>query len=139
MRRATTLLEMVVVLGIVGIIAGVAATRTARLLDRMRVNGAVTDIVTALAVARNRSIARATYTDVSIDTLAGMVTVSSMGDTVLRRPVADLHDVRVSASRRDLRYAPTGLAYGLSNTTIIVRGSYAADTIRMSRLGRVRR
>lgn len=138
MRRGSTLLEMVMVLGIVGIVAGLTVTRGARVLDRMRVNGAVADIVTALTIARQRSIARATYSDVSIDTLAGTVTVSSMGDTVLRRPIADLHDVRISATRRELRYAPTGLAYGLSNTTIVVRGAYAADTIWMSRLGRVR-
>ncbi len=137
MRRGITLLETTIVLALIGIVTTIAATRAARVLDSLRVNSAVTDIVTALSVARNAAIARAAYARVVIDT-AGTVTVTSGADTLLHRPVAALHEVRLEVTRAAVMYAPNGLGYGAANTRVIVRNSRAVDTIFTSRLGRVR-
>lgn len=137
MRRGITLLETTIVLALIGIVTTIATTRAAHMLDALRVRSAVTDIVTAFSIARNAAIARATYTRVVIDT-AGTVTVASGADTLLHRPVAALHDVRLEVTRSAVVYAPNGLGYGAANTRLIVRNGRAADTIFTSRLGRVR-
>jgi len=38
-----------------------------------------------------------------------------------------------------MAYAPNGLGYGASNLTVVLRRGSAAETIFVSRLGRVRR
>lgn len=137
MRRGITLLETTIVLALIGIVTTIATTRAAHMLDALRVRSAVTDIVTAFSIARNAAIARAAYARVVMDT-AGTVTVTSGADTLLYRPVAALHDVRLEVTRSAVMYAPNGLGYGAANTRVIVRSSRAADTIFTSRLGRVR-
>ena len=49
------------------------------------------------------------------------------------------HGVMLSASRDSMAYAPNGLGYGAANLTIILRRGESAETIFVSRLGRVRR
>jgi hypothetical protein len=60
-------------------------------------------------------------------------------DTLLvHRFGADL-GVTLEVSRDSVIYGPSGRGYGATNTTLIVRRGSAADTVTVSRLGRVRR
>jgi hypothetical protein len=52
--------------------------------------------------------------------------------------VGAAHGVTLRASRDTLTFAPTGLGHGASNTTIVVSRGRRADTLVVSRLGRVR-
>jgi Tfp pilus assembly protein FimT len=47
--------------------------------------------------------------------------------------------VSLSASRNVLRFYPNGFALGASNTTIVLRKGEVAETMTVSRLGRLRR
>jgi len=139
MRRGTTLPELLVVLTVVGVLATIAAGRTTALRDRMSVRSAATETVATFALARRWSVSRAARTAIEIDTASASLIVRSYADTIARRRLASSHGVRVSASRDSMAYAPNGLGYGASNLTIVLRRGSAAETIFVSRLGRVRR
>jgi prepilin-type N-terminal cleavage/methylation domain-containing protein len=138
MRRGTTLPELIVVVTIVGVLAAIATTRTVRLRDRLSVRAAATEAVSTFALARRWSLSRATRTAITIDTSDASLVVRSYSDTISRRSLGSSHNVTMSASRDSMAYAPNGLGYGASNLTIVLRRGAAAETIFVSRLGRVR-
>jgi prepilin-type N-terminal cleavage/methylation domain-containing protein len=139
MRHGTTVPELVVVITVLGILASVAITRTTALRDRMSVRSAATEAVATFGVARRWSLSRAARTAVTVDTANATLTVRSYTDTVARRHLGSSHGVSLFASRDSMAYAPNGLGYGAANLTIILRRGESADTIFVSRLGRVRR
>jgi prepilin-type N-terminal cleavage/methylation domain-containing protein len=138
-RHGTTLPELLLVLVVVGVLGSIAVVRISALRDRMGVRSATAETVATFAVARRWAVTRATRTAVSIDTTAGALTVRSYGDTVAHRLLARSHGVTLASTRDSMAYAPNGLGYGASNLSIIVRRGAVADTIAVSRLGRVRR
>jgi hypothetical protein len=52
--------------------------------------------------------------------------------------VGALYGVRLEPSRDSMAYAPSGLGWGGANLRVVVRRGAAADTVVVSRLGRVR-
>jgi type II secretory pathway pseudopilin PulG len=139
MRTGTTLPEAIVVLCLLGILAAVAGLRVAELRDRIGVRAATTEAVATFAAARRWSLSRSVRTAVTIDTAAAALTVRSFGDTVVLRRLGASHGVSLAASRDSMAYAPNGLGYGASNLTLVLRRGASAETIVVSRLGRVRR
>ena len=139
MQRGTTLPELLLVLTIMGILGTIAIPRAARWRDRMSVRSAALETVATLAAARRWSLSRSSRTAVTFDTGAATLTVRSYSDTITRRNLASSHGVTLSASRDSIAYAPNGLGYGASNLTIVVQRGAAAESIFVSRLGRVRR
>ena len=49
-----------------------------------------------------------------------------------------MHRVDVRASQDTVIYAPSGLGYGVANSTIVVTLKARAETVTVSRLGRMR-
>ena len=139
MRVGTTLPELVVVLTVVGVLAAVATLRVGSLRDRMSVRSATTETVATFATARRWSISRAARTAVLINQTDATIAVQSFADTIAYRRLRDVHGVTITASRDSMAYAPNGLGYGASNLTLILRRGAAAETLVVSRLGRVRR
>lgn len=139
MRRGTTVAELIVVLTVVGVLVVIALTRTGAARDRVSVRAAATETVATLALARRWSLSRASRTAVTFDTGAATLIVRSFTDTIARRSLRSSHGVSLSASRDSMAYAPNGLGYGASNLTLVVRRGAAAETVVVSRLGRVRR
>ena len=139
MRRAHTLPELAVTLALIAIVAATAVPHLSQRLGRWKVRAAVTDVVNALILAREAALARGAVGLFVVDAARGMVTVTCAGDTIAHRAVGAMHDVMMAASGDSVRYAPDGLAMGVSNTTLLIaRGSHL-DSIVVSRLGRVRR
>ena len=139
MRRGTTLPELIVVLTVVGVLATIAVGRIDTLRDRMSVRAAATETVATFALARRWSVSRAMRTAIAIDSASSSLIVRSYTDTIAHRRLASSHGVSLSATRDSMAYAPNGLGYGASNLSIVVRRGATADTIVVSRLGRVRR
>jgi prepilin-type N-terminal cleavage/methylation domain-containing protein len=137
-RNAFTLAEVTITLGILSILTAIAVPQAARLIDRVRVRGAVTDIESVFSGARHIAIARSAQSTVEIDTAARRILVSVGGDTVRRRDVGVEHEVQLSASRLRMSYSPTGMGYGAANLSVVVRRNSAVDTVFVSRLGRLR-
>lgn len=139
MRRGTTLPEIIVVMTIAGILGSIAVARTAVLRDRISVRSAATETVSTFSLARRWALSRASRTAITIDTAAASLVVRSFTDTISTRRLGSSHGVTVAASRDSMAYAPNGLGYGASNLTLVLRRGAAAETIVVSRLGRVRR
>ena len=139
MRRGTTLVEAAVVLSIAGVLLGLTLVPVRRLLDGAAVKNATAAVSGALALARSVAIARGQLVEVSIHAPSARVTVVAGPDTLSDERLGIRFGVSLEATASRVRYAPTGHGWGLSNTRVIARRGAAADTLTVSRLGRVRR
>lgn len=138
MRRAFSAIELTIAVAVVSLLSAIAMPTMTRLLDRIRVRAAVTEIESLFAAARHIAIARGTMTSVEIDTEARAVSVTLDGDTLRTGAVGTEHGVQLATNRSNMSYSPTGIGYGAANLSVVVRKSSVADTIVVSRLGRVR-
>lgn len=139
MRHGTTLIEVGVTIGILGIMAGLTLPRFGAYRDRVAVEAATASTLSLLATARHVALRRATLASVHLDTAGAIVLVVVAPDTIERRPLHEVHGVTMTTTRDSIAYASTGLGFGAANTRIILRRGQAADTIAVSRLGRARR
>ena len=138
MRRGVTLLEVIVVVVIIALICAIGTPVLLRRLDRTRVRHASSEIVSALGLARTTAVAREAHVSVIFDAAATAITVAAGADTLLRRSLGDVYGVALRSNRDSATYGPTGLGYGAANQSIVITRGSAADTVVVSRLGRVR-
>lgn len=138
MRRAHTLPELALTLALLAIVAATAVPSLLATTARWQVRAAVADLVNALVLTREAALARGAVASFVVDAARGEVTVTCAGDTIARRAVGALHGVTLAASSDSVRYAPDGVATGVSNTTLLVVRGSRIDSVIVSRLGRVR-
>ena len=139
MRRGTTLLETLTVIGLIGVLTSLVVLPTRQLVDGIRVRDATGAFAAACAIARQAAIGRSATAVVLVDTAAARLTVVVAGDTIHRDGLSERLGVRLSATGTSVTYSAIGLGFGLSNIRLIARRGSAADTITVSRLGRTRR
>jgi prepilin-type N-terminal cleavage/methylation domain-containing protein len=143
MRRGFTLLELLIVLSILGVLAGIVIPSSAALADRLAVEHQAARILTAYRSAwvAARMQQRLAILRVSPDTLT-IRTVSGAGspDTVLAwlAPGPSVAGVALASPAYTSVFGPDGLGMGLSNTTHVLRKGNATRKVVVSRLGRVR-
>lgn len=138
MRPGVTLLELLVALAVMSILAAMTVLRVRRLADVIGARGAAGDAAEMFGTARQLALTRWTRTVVAIDTAAGSMTLTSGADTLVRRDVRREHGATLRATRSSATYTPLGLALGVSNLTLVATRGAAAETVTVSRLGRVR-
>jgi len=135
-RRGHTLLELAVVLGLLGILLGLAVPRLSAALDGIHAGQAATRI--ALAHGRARATAL-TEQRVARVLLTGDSLVVLVGDSVRWRvPGPAMDGAGLSTEPEETSYAPNGLAMGAANARYVVTRGLARVEIFVSRLGRVR-
>lgn len=143
MRRGVTLLELLVVLVIVGLLAGMVVPGATSLADRLAVEHQAARLLVAYRSAwlTARVHHRLALLRVSTDSLA-IWTVSSAGasDTVLAwlAPGPGLAGVSIQGAPHTTVFAPFGAAMGLANTRYVLGRGKASRQVVVSRLGRVR-
>jgi Tfp pilus assembly protein FimT len=138
MRPGLTLVELVLTCTFIGLLAGVALPRVGDALDGIRIAQAGHEVSGALTIGRAVAIRRADYARVIVDEDRGSIRVEAGTDTVFHRALHDLHRVTLQASKDTITYAPSGMGYGVSNSTIVVSLKQRAETVTVSRLGRMR-
>lgn len=139
MRRcAFTLPELALTLTLIALATAIATPTLARATDNWRVRAATADVVNALVLTREAALARGMTALFAVNAARGEITVLCAGDTIVRRAVAAVHGVTMAASGDTVRYAPDGLATGVSNTTLLIARAGRVDSVVVSRLGRVR-
>jgi Tfp pilus assembly protein FimT len=139
MRLGATLLELTLALAIIGVVSSIAIPGIARTRDRAAVHGATSTLVSTLADARHQALRWQRRTAVQIDTTTAVVVVHAGRDTLARAPLRTLFAVAIDVTRDSIAFYPSGLGYGAANTRLIVSRGTAAETVTVSRAGRVRR
>ena len=138
MRRGLTLAELILTCTFVSLLAGVAVPRIGDALDGIRITQAGHEVAGALTLGRAVAIRRADYARVIVDEELGSIRVEAGTDTLFHRALRDMHRVALRASKDTIVYAPSGMGYGVSNSTIVVSLKQRAETVTVSRLGRMR-
>lgn len=137
-RNGTTLVEQLVILVILSIVAALAMQRIGALLDGIAVKSAAREVKDVFANAREYAVAAGVRTAVQIEPSEARIGAYSFSDTIATSALGQLHGVTLSSSRDSMAYSPSGLGYGASNLRLILARRAAAETITVSRLGRVR-
>jgi prepilin-type N-terminal cleavage/methylation domain-containing protein len=140
MPKGFTLLELVVVTCIAAVLAAFWLPRAAEWMDRLATEHAVRDVTTALAVGRHGAVLHATRARVRFDDDTLRVDRFEPPGWVpwWRTPGPASYGVGMEVSNPVVVFGPTGMGWGLSNTTIVLRRGSQAETITLSRVGRVR-
>src|SRR3977135_1223236 len=114
--------------------------RASTLMDWIETERAVRDVTTALAVGRNGAVLRSTRARITIapDTLR----IDRLGERgwepFWRTPGPASRGVTRQLSNPVVIFGPPGMGLGASNTTVVLRRGSQAETITMSRVGRVK-
>jgi prepilin-type N-terminal cleavage/methylation domain-containing protein len=141
MRRGFTLTELAVVLAILALVTAITLPRLGGLLDWIAVNTAAQDVTTAVAVTRNAAVMQGSRRRLVIapDSLRIDRWTGDSWTPLARWPGPDRHGVTLDVSNPVVVFDPIGLAWGLSNTKVVLRRGLRSETITLSRLGRVKR
>jgi Tfp pilus assembly protein FimT len=137
-RPAFTLAELALVLVIAALLSLVGIRQLRLYLDQLATRHAVTESALLVGRARDEAVARHTAVTLRVDTGAATLTLQARGEPVALRALGQAHGVRLSTTRDSIAFDARGLGYGAANMTLIVRKSAAANTLVVSRLGRVR-
>jgi len=137
-RPAFTLIELSLVITIIGLVTLVATRQVMFYLDRVAARSAVAEAATIILHARDEAMAQRAMTSVQIDTLAAALDLQVRGVPISHAALGHAHGVTLSSNRDSLAFDVRGLGYGASNLTMVARRGHAAETLVVSRLGRVR-
>ena len=137
-RRGLTLVELCLVLTIIGLVSTIAVRQMGLYLDRAAVRAAVVEAAAVVARARDEAVAQRAPVSVRFDTGADALELRMAGAVLSRAALGHAHGVSLSANRDSLAYDLRGLGYGAANLTLIARRGRAADSLVVSRLGRLR-
>lgn len=137
-RPALTLLELVIVLVIIGLLSVIAVREAGHYLDRLAAKSAISEAAEVIHQARDEALALHDVVSVRIDTARDELALRSRGRSLAVHALGHAHGVALTTSRDSLTFDTRGLGYGASNLTLIARRGRAAETLVVSRLGRVR-
>jgi len=137
-RRGLTLIELCLVITIMGLTTMIASRQLGLYLDRAAARAAVAEAASVVVRARDEAIAQHAMTSVWFDTLAAAVELRARGTPISRAALGHAHGVTLSANRDSLAFDVRGLGYGAANLSLVARRGGAAETLVVSRLGRVR-
>jgi prepilin-type N-terminal cleavage/methylation domain-containing protein len=139
MRRGMTIIEIVVVLSLITLVIAMVVPTLAHLRDGIAVRNATAEAMSAFATARRSAITRAAIAALGVDQPPGFITVSAGGDMLLQRNLEESYGVTLSSTRDSTAYSPLGHGFGAANLSLVIARGSVAETIFVSREGRVRR
>jgi len=140
MSKGFTLLELMVVITLAAILFAFWVPRAANLMDWIETERALRDVTTALAVGRNGAVLQSTRARITL--AADTLRIDRFGaqgwEPWWRVPGPSSRGVTLVTSNPVVIFGPTGMGWGASNTTVILRRGSQAETITLSRVGRVK-
>jgi len=141
MRRGFSLAELAIGLAITAVLLGLGLPRLTGILDWIAADRAARDVTTAIAVARATAVAQDERIRVTIamDSLRVERWVDGVWRPRQAWPGPAAYDVALEVSNPEIVFVPLGMAWGVSNTKVVLRRGSQVETITVSRLGRVKR
>jgi prepilin-type N-terminal cleavage/methylation domain-containing protein len=141
MGRGFSLAELMLTLAVVGALTTVALPHFAGVLDWLAVDAEATKVTTALAVTRNAAVMQGMRARlvVAADSLRIDGSDGRTWTPLARWSGPREAGVLLEASNPEVVFGPTGIGWGASNTTIVLRRGSRFKMITTSRLGRVKR
>jgi prepilin-type N-terminal cleavage/methylation domain-containing protein len=140
-KQGFSLIELAVAVLIIALLAGVAFPRMGGMRDWLAADQAARDITTALAVARHGAATHATRTRLLIS--ADSLRIQGIGNNGWEpwwgAPGPAHLGVALTVSNPTIVFGATGIGWGASNTTIVLRRGSQVETITVSRVGRIKR
>lgn len=133
-----TMLELLVVLAVTAVTLAVALPRTWAIAQRASARHAADQVRTVLALARHRAVVLARPVTIYVDSLGTALSIGDEQGLMSTHAVGAPFGVRLSASRDSVAFSPLGLGWGASNVSIIVSRGSVAETVTVSRAGRIR-
>jgi type II secretory pathway pseudopilin PulG len=137
-RTGATFIEQLAVLTLFGALFAIAMRSGTKLFDQAAVSSATRAAADAFAAARDHAVSGGRRVAVHIHPAEASLVIHTGADTLSRHPLGEHHKVALESSRDSMAYAASGLGWGASNLRLVVRRGAAADTLTVSRLGRVR-
>jgi prepilin-type N-terminal cleavage/methylation domain-containing protein len=141
MAKGFSLIEIAVTLFIAALLTTFWFPRAIRLLDWIATDHAARDVTTAVAIGRHGAILGASRARVII--AADTLRIDRLGPTGWepwwRRPGPASLGVQLDVSNPVVVFDATGMGWGGSNTTAVLRRGSQVETITISRVGRVKR
>jgi Tfp pilus assembly protein FimT len=137
-RTGASLLELTVVLVLTGILLAIALPRLNHVRDAAAVRGAIEEAAADFSDARQAAIARRRLVAVVVDTAAAAITARSEGTILVASRFRLTYGVSLATNRDSAVYDGRGFGYGVSNLSLVLRRGAVAETLVVSRLGRVR-
>lgn len=131
--------ELVLVLVIVGVLSALALPPLWHARDQWAADGAASLVVRAAADARHLARQRTQRLALHIDTTGAVLHLAAGPDTFATHALHEIFGVTLQTTRDSIAWSASGLGYGAANTRIIVQRGSAAETVIVSRLGRLRR
>lgn len=126
-------------MAMLGILALIGIVGAGRLIDASWVHVVARDTRDLMALARDQATATGTRTSVRFDGVQHRVVVHAGTDTIARYDALEHGGVRLASTRDSMAYAPSGLGFGASNLRLVLSKGASAETVTVSRLGRVSR
>lgn len=140
MQRGVTLIEMAIVLVIVSFLVGVSLPGMQAWIDRLAVIRAEEETVGFYTKARLFALYRSGRIRVLFTGDSLVANIEGSEDSLVAwAPGPNLRGVHLQASRSVIRLYANGFGLGAANTKLIFRRGNAADSLTISRLGRLRR
>ncbi len=140
MPRGFTLTELLIVIVMIGIMVGLAVPRATKWRDRLAVQRAGNEA--ALFYQRVRYAAVLKSATIRIEFGSDLFTAASeipSASLKVSTPGPARHGVDLEVSRSVIRLYPNGLGLGPANTKLVLRRGSAAESLTVSRLGRLKR
>ena len=141
MRRGFSLVELIVTMAAVAVVTAVTLPRLGGVLDWLAVDNEAVRVTTALAVTRHVAIMRGARARLVV--AGDSLRIDRWDDRtwipLLRWVGPREAGVRLEVSNPEIAFGPTGIGWGASNTTVVLRRGSRFETITTSRLGRVKR
>jgi Tfp pilus assembly protein FimT len=132
------MLELLIVLSVAAILAGISLPALLGMRDRITVRLAAVDAARTLADARTVALTSSRRTAVRMDAVQNTLTVVSGPDTI-RTLRLNEYGVQLRTTRDSVAFGPTGIGWGANTATLTLTRGGASTALAVSRLGRIRR
>ncbi len=136
--KGVTLIELLVVLVVASVMAALALPRVRAIADRSAVRHAADEVRTVLALARQRAVSLAQPVAVLVDSVSDAITIGDAQGSMSAHAVGAAFGVTLRATRDSVAFSPIGLGWGATNTSVVVTRGWVAETVTVSRAGRIK-